>query len=55
VARISRSCDGECLASPALAIRTMRETGQDMKLNRKETSCGGLAAAVMIPVSALEC
>jgi len=55
VARIPQSGDGECLASPALAIRTMRETGQDMKLNRKETSCGGLAAAVMIPVSALEC
>jgi len=54
-ARIPQSCDGESLVPSAPAIRAMRESGQDMKLNRKETSRGGLAAAVMIPVSAVEC
>jgi len=54
-ARIALSGDGEHFVSLDSAIRTMWETGQDMKLKYKETSRGGLATAVMIPVSAVEC
>jgi len=52
--RIALSDMAECFVSPDSAIRTMREIGQDMKLKCKGAMRGGLATAVMIPVSAVE-
>lgn len=53
-ARLSRHGDGSHEVSLDSAIKTMRETGADMKLKYKETSRGGLALNV-IPVNVIEC
>jgi L-serine dehydratase len=48
--------DGEHFVSLDRVIKTMRETGADMKSKYKETARGGLAVHVLeIPVSVVEC
>ncbi|MEE1622210.1 L-serine ammonia-lyase [Zafaria sp. Z1313] len=46
-ARLARAGDGEHRVSLDQAIKTMRETGADMKSKYKETSRGGLAVNVV--------
>ncbi|MEW1955396.1 L-serine ammonia-lyase [Terrabacter sp. NPDC080008] len=46
-ARLARQGDGEHRVSLDQAIKTMRETGADMKIKYKETSRGGLAVNVI--------
>ena len=46
-ARLSLHGDGEHKVSLDQVIRTMRETGNDMKIKYKETSRGGLAVNVI--------
>ncbi|GAA2157073.1 L-serine ammonia-lyase [Humibacillus xanthopallidus] len=46
-ARLARQGDGEHKVSIDQAIKTMRETGADMKIKYKETSRGGLAVNVV--------
>jgi L-serine dehydratase len=55
-ARMAMRGDGEHFVSLDRVIKTMRETGADMKSKYKETARGGLAVHVMeIPVSVVEC
>ena len=46
-ARIALRGDGRHLVSLDKVIKTMRDTGADMKLKYKETSRGGLAVNVI--------
>jgi L-serine dehydratase len=46
-ARLSRHGDGQHKVTLDQAIKTMRETGADMKIKYKETSRGGLAVNVI--------
>jgi L-serine dehydratase len=46
-ARLARQGDGEHKVTLDQAIKTMRETGADMKIKYKETSRGGLAVNVI--------
>jgi len=46
-ARLSRRGDGQHKVSLDKAVKTMRETGADMKIKYKETSRGGLAVNVI--------
>ena len=46
-ARLCRRGDGRHTVSLDQVIKTMRETGQDMKIKYKETSRGGLAVNVI--------
>jgi L-serine dehydratase len=55
-ARMAMHGDGEHFVSLDKVIKTMRDTGADMKTKYKETARGGLAINVMaIPVSVVEC
>ncbi len=55
-ARMAMRGDGEHFVSLDRVIKTMRETGADMKSKYKETARGGLAVHVLeIPVSVVEC
>jgi len=55
-ARMAMHGDGEHFVSLDKVIKTMRDTGADMKTKYKETSRGGLAVNVLeIPVSVVEC
>ncbi len=55
-ARMAMHGDGEHFVSLDKVIKTMRDTGADMKTKYKETSRGGLAINVLeIPVSVVEC
>ena len=55
-ARLALRGDGQHFVSLDQVIRTLRDTGRDMKDKYKETSRGGLAVNVLkIPVSVVEC
>lgn len=55
-ARLALRGDGRHFVSLDKVIRTMRETGRDMKEKYKETSRGGLATNVIeVPVNFIEC
>jgi L-serine dehydratase len=55
-ARISLRGDGKHFVSLDEAIKTMKDTGKDMKEKYKETSRGGLAINVIeVPVNIVEC
>ena len=55
-ARLALRGDGQHFVSLDQVIRTLRDTGRDMKDKYKETSRGGLAVNVIeIPVSVVEC
>ncbi len=55
-ARMALRGDGEHFVSLDKVIKTMRDTGADMKTKYKETARGGLAVNVLeIPVSVVEC
>jgi L-serine dehydratase len=55
-ARMALRGDGTHFVSLDRVIRTMRETGADMKVKYKETARGGLAVNVIeVPVSIVEC
>ena len=55
-ARLALRGDGEHFVSLDKVIKTMRDTGADMKTKYKETARGGLAVNVIeIPVSVIEC
>lgn len=55
-ARLALRGDGRHFVSLDKVIRTMRETGRDMKDKYKETSRGGLATNVIeVPVNFIEC
>jgi L-serine dehydratase len=55
-ARMGLRGDGEHFVSLDKVIKTMRDTGADMKTKYKETARGGLAVNVIeIPVSLIEC
>jgi L-serine dehydratase len=55
-ARMALKGDGQHFVSLDRVIKTMRETGADMKLKYKETSRGGLAINVIeVPVNVIEC
>ena len=55
-ARLALRGDGEHFVSLDQVIRTLRDTGRDMKDKYKETSRGGLAVNVVeIPVNVIEC
>jgi L-serine dehydratase len=55
-ARMALKGDGTHFVPLDKAIRTMRETGADMKSKYKETARGGLATTVIeVPVSIVEC
>jgi len=55
-ARMAMRGDGEHFVSLDKVIKTMRDTGRDMKTKYKETARGGLAVNVLeIPVSVIEC
>jgi L-serine dehydratase len=49
-ARMSLHGDGQHFVSLDKVIRTMRDTGADMKSKYKETARGGLALAVEDPL-----
>ena len=54
--RLALAGDGTHFVSLDKVIKTMRETGRDMKDKYKETARGGLAANVMeVPVNIVEC
>ncbi len=54
--RIALRGDGTHLVSLDKVIKTMRDTGRDMKTKYKETSRGGLAVNVIeVPVKFIEC
>ena len=54
--RLALAGDGAHFVSLDKVIRTMRETGRDMKDKYKETARGGLAANVLeVPVNIVEC
>jgi L-serine dehydratase len=46
-ARIAPARRRQSQGVPDKAIKTMRETGADMKIKYKETSCGGLEVNVI--------
>ncbi len=55
-ARMSLRGDGRHFVSLDKVIKTMRDTGADMKTKYKETARGGLAINVIeVPVSVIEC
>ena len=55
-ARLAMRGDGQHFVSLDQVIKTLRDTGRDMKDKYKETSRGGLAVNVIaIPVSVIEC
>jgi L-serine dehydratase len=55
-ARIALRDDGTHFVSLDKVIKTMRDTGRDMKTKYKETARGGLAVNVVeVPVSVIEC
>ncbi len=55
-ARMALRGDGKHFVSLDKAIKTMRDTGRDMKTKYKETARGGLAINVIeVPVSVVEC
>lgn len=55
-ARLALRGDGEHFVSLDQVIKTLRDTGRDMKDKYKETSRGGLAVNVVeIPVNVIEC
>ncbi len=55
-ARMALKGDGSHFVSLDRVIRTMRDTGADMKLKYKETARGGLAVNVVaVPVNIVEC
>jgi L-serine dehydratase len=55
-ARMALKGDGEHFVSLDRVIKTMRDTGADMKLKYKETARGGLAINVIaLPVNVIEC
>ena len=55
-ARIALRGDGTHFVSLDKVIKTMRDTGRDMKTKYKETARGGLAINVIeIPVSLPDC
>lgn len=55
-ARMALKGDGKHFVSLDKVIKTMRETGKDMKEKYKETARGGLATnAIEVPVSIIEC
>jgi len=55
-ARMALRGDGSHFVSLDRVIRTMRDTGADMKLKYKETARGGLAVNVVeVPVNIVEC
>lgn len=55
-ARLALRGDGKHFVSLDKVIKTMRETGKDMKEKYKETSRGGLATNVIeVPVNYIEC
>ncbi|MCW8139766.1 MAG: L-serine ammonia-lyase, iron-sulfur-dependent, subunit alpha, partial [Planctomycetota bacterium] len=54
-ARMALRGDGTHHVSLDRVIATMRATGADMSTKYKETSRGGLAAAVPMPVNVTEC
>lgn len=55
-ARMALNGDGEHFVSLDKVIKTMKQTGKDMKLKYKETSRGGLATHVVeVPVNIIEC
>ncbi len=55
-ARMALRGDGSHFVSLDRVIKTMRDTGADMKLKYKETSRGGLAVNVVeVPVNIVEC
>ena len=55
-ARLAMRGDGDHFVSLDQVIRTMRDTGRDMKDKYKETARGGLAVNVIeIPVNVIEC
>ncbi|MGA2552469.1 MAG: L-serine ammonia-lyase [Burkholderiaceae bacterium] len=55
-ARMALKGDGHHFVSLDRVIKTMRETGADMKLKYKETARGGLAINVIeVPVNVIEC
>ena len=55
-ARIALRDDGDQFVSLDKVIKTMRDTGRDMKTKYKETSRGGLAVNVLeVPVNVIEC
>ena len=54
-ARMALRGDGEHIVSLDKVIKTMRETGADMKIKYKETSRGGLAVNVIeVPVNVVD-
>ena len=54
--RMALRGDGSHYVSLDKVIRTMRETGKDMRSKYKETARGGLALHVIdVPVSVVEC
>ena len=54
--RLALAGDGEHFVSLDKVIKTMRETGRDMKDKYKETARGGLAANVVeIPINIVDC
>ena len=55
-ARMALRGDGKHFVSLDRVIKTMRDTGADMKLKYKETARGGLALNVLeVPVNVVEC
>lgn len=55
-ARMALRGDGKHFVSLDKAIKTMRDTGRDMKTKYKETARGGLAVNVVeVPVNVIEC
>ena len=55
-ARIALRDDGTHFVSLDKVIKTMRDTGRDMKTKYKETARGGLAVNVLeVPVNVIEC
>ncbi|MCB1871733.1 MAG: L-serine ammonia-lyase [Gammaproteobacteria bacterium] len=55
-ARMALRGDGKHFVSLDKVIRTMRDTGMDMKTKYKETARGGLAVNVLeVPVNIIEC
>jgi len=55
-ARMALRGDGQHFVSLDKVIKTMRDTGKDMKTKYKETARGGLAVNVVdVPVNIIEC
>ena len=55
-ARMALRGDGKHFVSLDRVIKTMRDTGRDMKTKYKETARGGLAVNVIeVPVNIIEC